>query len=121
MEGALFDFHVAFRKNCDNVCSAGGGDECNGRRLTAILYLNMEWKPEDGGELLLYPPIPLGADPLETAGGAIGRVAPMGNRLLLFYADVRVPHEVLPAYADRLAITLWYYDSSEVQRATGRA
>ena len=45
----------------------------------------------------------------------------VGNRLLLFYADVRVPHEVLPAYADRLAITLWYYDSSEVQRATGRA
>ena len=45
----------------------------------------------------------------------------MGNRLLLCYAAVRGPHEALPAYTDRLAITLWYYDSSEVQRATGRA
>ena len=96
MEGALFDFHVSFLKfgsARDGAPSANASD-CA---------------------------IDLGADPLETAGGAIGRVAPIGNRLLLFYADVRVPHEVLPAYADRLAITLWYYDSSEVQRATGRA
>ena len=35
----------------------------------------------------------------------IGRVAPRANRLLLFYADVRCPHEVLPARTDRYAIT----------------
>ena len=48
---------------------------------------------------------------------AIGRITPIANRLLLFYADVRVPHEVLPSRADRLAVTLWYYDAAEVQRA----
>ena len=30
------------------------------------------------------------------------------NRAVLFWAD-RVPHEVLPASADRYAVTLWYH------------
>jgi len=48
---------------------------------------------------------------------AMGRIAPLGNRLLLFYADARVPHEVLPSKADRYAVTLWFYDVDEVRRA----
>ena len=47
----------------------------------------------------------------------MGRIAPLGNRLLLFYADARVPHEVLPSKADRYAVTLWFYDVDEVRRA----
>jgi hypothetical protein len=27
----------------------------DGRRVTALTYLNPEWKPGDGGELVLYP------------------------------------------------------------------
>jgi len=107
-----------YAKHCDNACSAGDGHACNGRRLTAILYCNTSWQPADGGELLIYPPVALEADPAAVHAPAVGRVAPRGNRLLLFYADVRVPHEVLPSHADRYAVTLWYYDDGEVKRET---
>ena len=40
--------------------------------------------------------------------------------LVLFYADYRVPHEVLAAHSDRLAITLWYFDGAERERAQQR-
>ena len=107
---------------------ATSGAACNGRRLTAILYLNTRWRPKDGGELLLYPPLALSRDGKSctdtaslTRARSLGRVAPVGNRLLLFYADARVPHEVLPSYADRYAVTLWYYDREELARSSARA
>lgn len=108
-----------YAKHCDNACRDGDGSACNGRRLTAILYLNGDWKATDGGELLIYPPVELGADPATITDPAIGRIAPRANRLLLFYADVRVPHEVLASRADRYAVTLWYYDNDEVARVNG--
>ena len=52
-------------KHCDNSCDTGRGDRCNGRRLTAIIYLNPDWQPADGGELRLYEPYaPKGRPPL---------------------------------------------------------
>ena len=30
-------------RHCDNSCDSGEGERCNGRRLTAILYLNPAW------------------------------------------------------------------------------
>ena len=98
-------------RHCDNSCDAGRGDRCNGRRLSAILYLNEGWAPLDGGELRVWPPYaPKGAPPLCD-------VRPLFDRLILFYADYRVPHEVLPAHAERFAITTWYFDRSEYDRA----
>ena len=38
-------------RHCDNACLAGEGEKCNGRRLTAILYLNPGWRDVDGGAL----------------------------------------------------------------------
>lgn len=98
-------------RHCDNSCDSGHGDRCNGRRLTAILYLNERWGPLHGGELRVHPPFaPKGQPPLCD-------VAPLGDRLILFYADYRVPHEVLPAHVARLAITVWYFDRDEYTRA----
>ncbi|EOD31618.1 hypothetical protein EMIHUDRAFT_231583 [Emiliania huxleyi CCMP1516] len=52
-------------RHCDNSCDAGSGNRCNGRRLTAILYLNCDWQPGDGGELRLFEPFaPPGRPPL---------------------------------------------------------
>jgi SM-20-related protein len=66
------------------------------RRLTAICYLNPAWRPEHGGALRLF----LDTGPLD--------VAPVLDRLVVFLSE-RVEHEVLPAYAPRLAATAWFY------------
>jgi hypoxia-inducible factor prolyl hydroxylase len=77
----------------------------NGRRLTAIYYVNeSDWNAKDGGSLVIH-------------GGTRGcekvEIAPLLNRLVLFWSDSRCPHEVLPCYRDRFAITLWFIDSVE--------
>jgi hypothetical protein len=28
----------------------------------------------------------------------------------MFFSDTRVPHEVLPANSDRVAVTVWFFD-----------
>lgn len=65
------------------------------RRLTAIVYLNPAWVPEHGGQLLLHvePPV---------------QIEPRLGRLVIFLSE-KVEHEVLPAWAPRLAATAWYY------------
>jgi SM-20-related protein len=75
------------------------------RQLSAILYLNQDWQPEDGGELRLY----LDAahktrTPLSPAH--IG-ILPLGGRLLLFLSG-RFFHEVLPARRERISLTGWF-------------
>ena len=135
----------------DNACSRSEGEQCNGRRLTAILYLNEGWEVAHGGHLRLYPPYKPDAAKealqelqawLLTQHDAADAemvahtfherlaeittnddapplcdVAPIADRLILFYSDYRVPHEVLPAHRDRLAVTVWYFDEDEHARA----
>lgn len=68
------------------------GDES--RRLTAIVYLNDGWRAEHGGQLRLHLPTPLD-------------VEPRLDQLVVFRSEV-VEHEVLPARAERWALTAWY-------------
>ena len=104
----------AYVRHCDNHCKEGQGDDCNGRRATAIIYLNDGWKEAHGGELLLYKPPPDHNDTL-------CRVAPKLGSVIIFWSDFRVPHEVLPAVRDRFAITTWYNDGAERARMAQRA
>jgi SM-20-related protein len=67
------------------------------RRVTAIVYLNPGWRPEDGGLLRLH----VGQAPVD--------VAPAAGRLVVFLSE-RVEHEVLQARASRLAVTAWLYE-----------
>ena len=47
----------------------------------------------------------------EHSGDIVCDLAPISNRLMLFYSDFRCPHEVLPVTAgERYAVTLWYMD-----------
>lgn len=66
------------------------------RRFTAIYYVNPGWRAEHGGLLRLYTP------------SATIDVEPVLDRLVVFASDA-VEHEVLPCYAERRAITAWYY------------
>jgi SM-20-related protein len=66
------------------------------RRVTALYYLNAAWQPEHGGLLRCH----LDGGPLD--------VAPIADRLVCFLSE-RVEHEVLPAFAPRLAVTAWFY------------
>ena len=78
----------------------------DGRCLTVIYYLNQGWAEGTGGKLRIY-----------REGGDNIDVEPFLNRLLMFWADVRNPHEVLPAYFTRYAITIWYFDVEQRRRA----
>ncbi len=69
------------------------------RRLSSILYLNSNWRSEDGGELRLY----LERKPVS---GYVD-IRPDGGTLVLFLSD-RFPHEVLPAKRERLSLTGWF-------------
>ncbi|MDH5473729.1 MAG: 2OG-Fe(II) oxygenase, partial [Gammaproteobacteria bacterium] len=68
------------------------------RRLTTILYLNPEWSPQDGGELLLYASD--GETLLET-------VIPTFGTMVIFLSD-EFPHEVRVANRSRYSLTGWF-------------
>lgn len=68
------------------------------RRLTAIYYLNDGWRPEHGGILRLHVGGP----------GESVDVEPLLDRLVVLLSE-RIEHEVLPARAERRAVTAWFY------------
>lgn len=95
-------------KHTDNHCKFGAGDDCNGRRLTTLMYLNSGWKKGDGGELRIF----------DRDGETIkAEIEPCPGRAVIFWSDFRVPHEVLATHKERFAITTWYFDNSERARA----
>ncbi|XP_066280658.1 egl nine homolog 1-like [Branchiostoma lanceolatum] len=80
----------------------------DGRRITALFYLNKQWDVQtQGGNLRLFP-----GDKDQYLD-----ITPLANRLLLFWSDRRNPHEVQPANDMRYAITVWYYDAVEREQA----
>ncbi len=66
------------------------------RTVSVVIYLNPDWKVEQGGALRVHP---LGAPTCD--------IAPMGSRLVLFMS-ADMPHEVLPATHDRLSLAGWF-------------
>jgi SM-20-related protein len=76
------------------------------RSFSLLLYLNQDWTPQDGGQLLLHrdsggDELPEGEEPNFIT------VKPEGGTLVLFQSDL-VPHEVLDTNAERLAVVGWY-------------
>jgi SM-20-related protein len=67
------------------------------RKLSVIVYLNENWKEQEGGQLRMY----LKGDSLD--------FFPLAGRLVCFRSDL-IEHEVLPATRERLSITGWLLD-----------
>lgn len=97
----LFDFegHAAlyppgshYRRHLDRFRGDGR------RTVTAILYLNDEWQPEQGGQLRIY---------IDEKSGNYVDVLPHAGQLVTFLSAV-FEHEVLPAERERLSITGWF-------------
>lgn len=97
----LFDYE------CHYACYPEGGfykkhvDAFRGRsnrRLSTILYLNPQWRPDDGGELALYR---------EGDEQAFLQVLPEFGRMVIFLSE-DFPHEVLKARRSRFSLTGWY-------------
>lgn len=68
------------------------------RVLSIVVYLNVDWQPEDGGELVLYK------DEEDVEGF---KVSPSLGTVVAFLSE-QFPHEVLPAARDRYSIAGWY-------------
>jgi SM-20-related protein len=67
------------------------------RMLSMIVYLNADWGPDDGGELVLY-----------AGESELVRVPPVGGTLVCFLS-ADFPHEVLPARRERRSLTGWFH------------
>ncbi len=84
--GAFYKRHVdAFKGDANRV-------------VTTALYLNPQWTPQDGGELLLYP-----AD----GDAPIARIPPEYGTMVLFLSE-DFPHEVATAHQPRYSISGWF-------------
>jgi SM-20-related protein len=87
--GSFYKRHLDQFKNDDH------------RKLSVIVYLNRDWKPEHGGQLRMY----LSDRSLD--------VLPVAGRLVCFRSD-QIEHEVLPAIRERLSITGWMLDRENI-------
>lgn len=68
------------------------------RMVSLVLYLNADWRPGDGGELVVYA----------TDGrGEAARVEPRAGTLVLMLSE-EIEHEVLPAAAPRASVAGWF-------------
>ena len=88
------------------------------RVLTCIMYAgNAGWQESAGGKLRIYlgearaSPAPASRASTWTATRQrTEEVAPVDNRLVVFWSDARVPHEVLATHQPRYAVSVWYHD-----------
>jgi Rps23 Pro-64 3,4-dihydroxylase Tpa1-like proline 4-hydroxylase len=71
-------------------------DDTTQRRVTAIVYLNPDWVPGDGGELRLF-----GKNSAPDQD-----VEPVASRMVVFLSGV-VDHAVISASKSRYALTAW--------------
>lgn len=71
------------------------------RTVSAILYLNRDWSPDDGGELRLYTDREAGSE-----GPRVDIAPEFGKFVLFLSADFW--HEVLPARRERFSVTGWF-------------
>ncbi|CAE8611380.1 unnamed protein product [Polarella glacialis] len=92
---------AAYAKHCDALPDDGSkGASGLQRKVTAICYCNPSWTEASGGCLRITRQ--------DRQGGGTVDVEPVAGRLVLFMSRC-VQHEVRPSFADRYALTAWYW------------
>ncbi|XP_065073253.1 egl nine homolog 1 [Ochlerotatus camptorhynchus] len=116
--GKLGQYNIRERTKAMVACYPGHGSHYvkhvdnpnrDGRCITAIYYLNLNWDVRaSGGLLRIFP---------EGCNDRVADIEPIFDRILFFWSDRRNPHEVQPSHRTRYAITLWYLDAEERESA----
>ena len=73
------------------------------RKISCIVYLNQDWKNEDGGQLRFY----LNETDASNNEKSID-ILPISGRSVIFLSDTFY-HEVLPARRERISLTGWFF------------
>ncbi|XP_055613272.1 uncharacterized protein LOC129759775 isoform X2 [Uranotaenia lowii] len=116
--GKIGRYNIRERTKAMVACYPGSGSHYvkhvdnpnrDGRCITAIYYLNLNWEVQQSGGLLRIFP--------EGCNDRVADIEPIFDRILFFWSDRRNPHEVQPAHRTRYAITLWYLDAEERESA----
>lgn len=89
--GAFYKKHLDAFKSLSNPLQAN-------RVLSTVLYLNRDWQPGDGGELLLFN---------DDDTHLLETVTPDYGKLIIFLSE-RFPHEVAVARRERQSIAGWF-------------
>jgi SM-20-related protein len=77
------------------------------RQITFVLYLNGEWKKNDGGELRLYEPGSGAKGESKTPEKILTEIEPVMGRFVIFRSEL-FPHSVQASFADRRSLTGWF-------------
>lgn len=96
----LFDYECHYARYAAGAFYRKHRDAFRGRSnrvLTSVCYLNPDWAPSDGGELVLYSP----------EDEEIARLQPSLGGALFFLSE-DFPHEVLAAARSRYSISGWF-------------
>jgi SM-20-related protein len=92
---AAYPVGSVYQKHLDQF-SHGFTPEIQHRQLSAVLYLNDNWRDQHGGQLRLH-----------LSENEFVDVMPLAGRIVLFLS-AKFWHEVLPAQRERLSITGWF-------------
>jgi SM-20-related protein len=73
-----------------------------GRVLSVIYYLNQDWIPADGGNLIIYTQENNIEKPI--------MIAPLAGRFVCFESE-KLDHEVTETFKERLSVTGWFINN----------
>ncbi len=97
---AIYPKGAFYKKHLD--CFAIQDPSKPQRRITCIVYLNHDWKVEDGGQLKLYL-----NEMDESVKYKSILISPLAGRAVIFLSDTFY-HEVRPTNRERISITGWF-------------
>jgi SM-20-related protein len=101
---AVYPAGAFYKRHLDRFANADSSKPQ--RKISCIVYLNQNWKKEDGGELRLY----LNTNDAHQAN--FFDISPNAGRAVIFLSDTFY-HEVLPAKHERISLTGWFYTRAQ--------